>query len=131
MNTTPGSSAVAKEAMALAVACLDVGNLSKALHWSATAAELGHPGAGDLWEACDRVRLAHRAAATSQSSREAFMNLRDAATTVGHLMVAAAQDLGEEILSTAQGYADGQVLQAADMSFAQRLFDDQNPSLNP
>lgn len=124
MTSDADWSRVAQEAMSLAIAWLDVSNLSKAQEWSGAAAQLGYPGAAELNAACARLDSVFRAvAAAPPSPPSAMRELHAAGSAVGELMVATAKALGEEISESAQGFADSQVLRAADLSFATRLFE--------
>jgi hypothetical protein len=125
----PRQAAVAREAISLAIGFLTVDHLSKALEWSGTASQLGYPGATELHEACVRLDSAFRAvSAAAPSSAAVVEELCIAARVVGDLMVDTARALSESIPDTARGYADRQVLRAAERSYALRVLE---PGVHP
>lgn len=120
MSDARKRAAVAREALSLAIGTLDIGNLAKAIEWSAIASQLGHPQAETLHAACVRLQTAFDAvnASPRPSGREADDDLALAADAAASLMVTIAEDLGEELHCTKQGFADGQLLRAVHIAFA-------------
>jgi hypothetical protein len=92
-----GASAVAKEALSLALGFLSTDNLAMGLQWTTTAAAYGHPAAEQLQIAC--TQLCDQVWQREHDEGATEATLTEAAQHVGQVMVQIAAAEGEELIA--------------------------------